>query len=321
MTPIRAVTVRSPGAGLARAGNVVVSVVVVAPFVAVLLSLTACASNPPLPAAAIALNAAGARAIAEGELSVAEARLSVALEYSPRFVEAWVNLGYVELGRGNFEQARRDFLKARDLNQDIPAPHHALGLLADRQGHGAEAEAHYRAALKVDPGFAPARANLARRLFARGQYENAREQFERLIEVAPSSVESWEGEVETLRQLGRAAEADALVARARERFGDVPALRLLVAREHLERGDWAEAEALLAPILGGSDRARACSAWSWIAIARLGRGDPTGAGEAARAALAIDRDSAVALYALRVSDPIAGTRTPFPEERGSRPPR
>src|SRR5262244_842640 len=111
------------------------------------LSCAACATTPPLPAAALALNAAGARAIANGELAVAEARLSVALEYSPRFVEAWVNLGYVELARGNFAQARRDFAKARDLNQDIPAPHHALGVLADKEGRGEEAERSYRAAL------------------------------------------------------------------------------------------------------------------------------------------------------------------------------
>jgi tetratricopeptide (TPR) repeat protein len=257
-----------------------------------------CASNPPLPAEAIALNAAGARAIAQGALSVAEARLSVALEYSPRFVEAWVNLGYVELGRGNFEQARRDFLKARDLNQDIPAPHHALGLLADRQGRGEEAEAHYRAALKVDPGVAPARANLARRLFARGQYENAREQFERLIEVAPKSIDGWEGEAETLRELGRGSEIENVMAHAREVFGDSPSLTILMAHEDLERGEWQEAEALLAPIVGGTDRARACAAWSWIAIARIGRGDAAGASDAARAALAIDRDAAVARYAL-----------------------
>ena len=84
------------------------------------LANASCAATVPLPPQALALNAAGARAIAEGQLGVAEARLSVALEYSPRFVEAWVNLGYVELGRGNFEQARGDFLRARDLNQDIP---------------------------------------------------------------------------------------------------------------------------------------------------------------------------------------------------------
>jgi tetratricopeptide (TPR) repeat protein len=262
------------------------------------ISCAACTTTAPLPAQAVALNAAGARAIAEGQLEVAEARLSVALEYSPRFVEAWVNLGYVELGRGNFEQARRDFLRARDLNQDIASPHHALGLLEDDRGHGEEAERHYRAALKVDPGFAPSRANLARRLFARGQYENAREQFERLIEVAPDAVEGWVGEAETLRQLGRPSQAESVVARAGERFGDVPALRLLRARERLDRSDWIDAEALLAPLTGGSNLALASAAWAWIAIARIGRGDVSGASQAARAALALDRDDAVARYAL-----------------------
>jgi Flp pilus assembly protein TadD len=257
-----------------------------------------CGAAVPLPRLAIELNAAGARAIADGDLSVAEARLSVALEYSPRFVEAWVNLGYVELRRGNFDQARRDFLRARDLNPDMPTPHHALGVLADEQGLGGEAERQYRAALKVDPGFAPARANLARRLFARGQYENAREQFERLIEVAPNTVEGWVGDAEALRQLGRGAQAASIVARAVDRFGLEPPLRLLVAREDVERGEWDEAEAVLAPVVGGSDRGRAGAAWAWIAVARIGHGNVDGAGDAARASLAIDAHDAVARYAL-----------------------
>jgi Flp pilus assembly protein TadD len=263
--------------------------------------LLACASTVPLPARAIELNAAGAEAIAEGDLSTAEARLSVALEYSPRFVEAWVNLGYVELGRGNFEQARRDFLKARDLNPDLPAPHHALGLLADKEERAEEAERHYRAALKVDPGFAPARANLARRLFGRGQYENAREQFERLTQVAPDTIEGWVGDADSLLQLGRAAQAEDVLGRARERFGDAAPLMILAARLRMEGGDWQEAEALLAPLVGGRDRSRACAAWAWIAIARIGRGDAEGAVDAARAAVALDREDGLATYALTLA--------------------
>jgi Flp pilus assembly protein TadD len=264
------------------------------------LGLSGCAATAPLPPRAVELNAAGAEALAEGDLPTAEARLSVALEYSPRFVEAWVNLGYVELRRGNFEQARGDFMHARDINQDIPVPHHALGLLADIEDRGAEAEKHYRAALKVDPGFAPARANLARRLFARGQYENAREQFQRLEQVAPDSPAGWEGEAEALLQLGRDADAERVVARARERFGDAAPLMLLVGREHLARGEWAEAEAVLAPLVGEPDRGRASAAWGWIAVARVGRGDFGGAVEAARAAVQLDRDDPVAAYALRL---------------------
>lgn len=268
------------------------------------LALWGCKGEVPLPPKAVMLNAAGALALAQGDLSTAEARLSVALEYSPRFVEAWVNLGYVELRRGNFEQARRDFVRARSLNHDIPAPHHALGVLADLQGDGATAEESYRAALAVDPGFAPARANLARRLFARGQYENAREQFQRLREVAPGGTEGWAGEAESLLQLDREAEAEAVVERARAALGDAPALVLVHARLRLAAGDWDEAEAALAPLVGGDDRTRRAAAWAWIAVARAGKGDAPGARAAAASALAIDRDEPVARHALAL---LAGT--------------
>jgi tetratricopeptide (TPR) repeat protein len=274
------------------------------------LAIAGCASAVPLPRKALELNSAGALALAQGDLATAEARFSVALEYSPRFVEAWVNLGYVELRRGNFEQARRDFARARELNPDIPAPHHALGVLADEERKGPEAEAHYRAALKVDPGFAPARANLARLLYARGQYENAREQFQRLVEVAPHAVEGWAGEAEALLQLDREAEAEAVVTRARSRVGDAPALRILVARQRLALGEWDDAEATLAPLVGDADRSRACAAWAWMAVARVGKHDLTGARQAARAALAIDRTDSVALYAMRLTE---AAETPSPQ--------
>jgi tetratricopeptide (TPR) repeat protein len=263
-----------------------------------LVSGAGCTSSVPLPPKAIALNAAGVRAVQAGDLAAAEASLSVALEYSPRFVEAWVNLGYVELARGNFEQARRDFVRARELNRQIPAPLHALGVLADRQGQGARAEAQYRAALRIDPGFAPARANLARGLFARGQYENAREQFERLAQVAPDALEGWSGQVEALEQLGRFTQAEHVVARARDRFGDLPALMLLVARQLLDRGEWVAAETALAPLVGGADRPRAGVAWAWIGVARIGVGDVQGAARASLEALAIDRDNPVAALVL-----------------------
>jgi Flp pilus assembly protein TadD len=265
---------------------------------ALLLATPSCAGTAPLPRRAVELNAEGARMLALGELSAAEASLSVALEYSPRFVEAWVNLGYVELRRGNFEQARRDFVRARDINPDLPAPHHALGVVADKEGRGPESENHYRAALAVDPGFAPARANLARRLFARGQYENAREQFERLEQVAPGAPEGWAGHAEALLELGRTAEAEAVVDQGRAHAGDAPALMLLVGRGLLARAEWEDAEAVLARIVGGPDRALAGAAWAWLAVGRVARGEVAAGLGAAQAALAIDREDAVALYAV-----------------------
>jgi Tfp pilus assembly protein PilF len=263
--------------------------------------LAGCATTAPLPPKAIALNHDGVTALGAGDLETAEARFAVAVEYNPRFTEAWVNLGLVELWRGNLVLARKHFEKARDLNADLPTPHHALALLADKAGLPLVAEKHYRAALKVDPGFAPARANLGRLLFARGAFDDAREQFLRLTQVAGDSLDGWLGLSESLTRLGRAEEADAVVARARERFGDVPQVMLLVARQELRAGKHAEAAQILEPLTTDPDASRRCAAWAWMAIARLGRRDRPGALQAAALALAVDPQDPVATFALRVA--------------------
>jgi tetratricopeptide (TPR) repeat protein len=262
-------------------------------------AMMACASVPPLPPKAVELNRSGAAALAAGDLGTAEARLALAIEYSPRFTEAWVNLGYVELRRGNLELARKDFVKARDLNPDLPAPHHALGLLADRRDLGKEAEAHYRQALKVDPGFVPSRVNLARRLFQRGAFEDAREQFLRLTQVEPDVLAGYIGLAECLLRLDRDGEADDVIGRARVRFGDGAEVRMLVAKQLLRRSAFAEAEEILAPLTADADKPRAGAAWAWIGVARLGKGDTQGAKVAAGEALLVDRDDGVAREVLK----------------------
>lgn len=262
------------------------------------LACFGCASIPPLPPKALELNQTGAAALAAGDLTTAEARFSLALEYSARFTEAWVNLGYVELRRGNLAKARKYFSKARDLNPDLPAPHHALGLLADERAIGKEAEGHYQQALKVDPGFVPSRANLARRLFQRGEFEASREQYLRLSQVAPEALSGYLGLAECLLRLDREGEADDVIGRARVRFGDAPELVMLVARQLLRRGAFSEAEELMAPLTNDEDRSRAAAAWAWIGVARLARGDRPGARAAAKESVAIDKRNDVAVNLL-----------------------
>jgi len=271
------------------------SAVVLALSTFLLLQLLGCASVPPLPPKALELNQNGAAALAAGDLATAEARFGLALEYSPRFTEAWVNMGYVELRRGDLAQARKDFVKARELNPDLPAPHHALGLLADQRGLGKEAEAHYKQALKVDPGFVPSRENLARRLFERGAFDEAREQYLRLTQVEPEARQGHVGLAECLFRLDREAEALDVVGRARARFGDVPEVLLLVARLELRGDAFAEAEATLAPLTHDGDPSRAAAAWAWIGVARSARGDARGAAAAAKESLALDPRNGIAL--------------------------
>jgi Flp pilus assembly protein TadD len=271
-----------------------------------------CATNPPLPVKALELNRDGAAALAAGDLETAEARIALALEYSPRFTEAWVNLGQIEEQHGNFELARRDFVKARHLNPDLPVGHHALGLLADREGHPVEAERYYRAALKVDPAFAPARINLARKLFERGAFDEAREHFLRLTQIAPDFPEGWTGLCEALLRVDRVDDARAVLRRARQTFGPLSTVLLLEARLLLRANAFAEAEERLVPLtrIASSEPATAAAAFAWLAIARLGKGDVPGATQAAERATALEPDDGVARYALRTAREMPATEPP-----------
>jgi tetratricopeptide (TPR) repeat protein len=272
-------------------------VLILPPFAALLL---ACAGAAPLAPKAVELNRSGTEALAAGDLETAEARFALALEYHPRFVEALTNLGLVEMQRGNLAHARLHFERARRINSDLAQPHHALGVLAERERRPDVAAEHYRDALKVNPGFGPSRANLARLLFSAGRYHEAREQFLRLVEVDPGQLAGRTGLVETLLQLGRAAESDPILDKALENFGDAPELTLLVARRSIRRGALVDAEAMLLPLTSAKDD-NARAAWSWIAAARLARADVTSAIQAAEQAFALDRNDPIATYVVAMS--------------------
>lgn len=275
----------------------------------VALATGGCAGNAPLPQQASALNRAGAEALEQGQLDTAEARLSVALEYNPRFVEALTNLGLVEVQRGNFERARELLERARRINTDVAQPHHALGVLAEREGRTDRASRHYQDALKVDPGFAPARANYARLLFEAGMLEHARSQFLRLVEAAPHEARGFEGLAECLLRLGRTAEADGVVARGLRRHAHSPALRILDARRMLRDGAVRAAIDALSPLAETADD-YGVTALAWLAMAELAAGNAQAALSAAERAAASSPHDPLAVYALatvltQTSDPRA----------------
>lgn len=269
-------------------------------FLCLGLALAACTGAAPLPPKAIQLNDQGTQALAEGDLETASARFEVALEYNPHFVEALTNLGLVELQRGNFTRARTLLARAKRLNPDVAQPHHGLGVLEERKGRLDQASKHYQEALAVDPGFAPARANLARLYFNAGEFERARSQFKRLTEVDPGEVLGFTGLSECLLSLGRTREADVVSQEALRRFGPEPELVILEARRFLRAGAPGKAITLLLPLTTGEDQ-YAAAALGWIATAELARKRPAYAVGAARRALELDPEGAVAVYCLALA--------------------
>ena len=260
----------------------------------------ACAGTAPLPPKALALNEAGVAALAAGDLETADARFGLALEYNPNFVDALTNQGLLELQRGNFERARQLLTRARRLNPDVAQPHHALGVLAERERRPDQASRNYYEALRVDPGFAPSRANLAHLLYAGGLYEEALLQFKRLVEVAPDVTAAHVGLAATLLHLQRVAEASVVIENALAADPDDPQLAILVARLEIRRGELDAAVARLSPLTDArSDLA--VHALAWLAAAQVARGRLHEAVTAAERAIALAPDDALASYALGVS--------------------
>ncbi len=266
-------------------------------FVLWALGVLGCTGHAPLPPRAVTLNHAGVQALGDGHLALAEARFALALEYHPRFVDAMVNLALVEMERGNFDLAARQLDEAVDINRHLAQPHHGLGVLAERKERWAEAAEHYREALRVDPGFVPSRANLARLYFESGQLDHAREQFLRLVQVAPEQPEAWAGLADSLYRLGREEQAEAVVAEAAQLHADAPEVRIHLARIAMRRGRLGDARSLLLPVARSEARA-ARDAWAWLGLVHLLRDDETGAIRCAEQALEQERNHPLATYVL-----------------------
>ncbi|MEO7033035.1 MAG: tetratricopeptide repeat protein [Polyangiaceae bacterium] len=259
-----------------------------------------CAGSAPLPAKALDLNQAGVAALAAGDLETADARFSLALEYNPNFVDALTNQGLVELQRGNFERARQLFTRARRLNPDVAQPHHALGVLAERVRRPDLASQNYYEALRVDPGFAPSRSNLAHLLYDGGMYEDALTQFKRLVEITPDDPQAFAGLAATLLHLERVTEASVVIESALATAPDNADLIVLAARLEIRRGEFEAAIARLLPLATGRTDI-AANALAWLSAAELARGQPREAVGAAESALALAPDDALACYTLGLS--------------------
>jgi predicted Zn-dependent protease len=137
-------------------------------------------------------------------------------------------------------------------------------------------------------------------LFARHEYDAAREQFLRLTEVAPDVVEGWSGLVESMLRLHREHEADEILDHAREKLGERPQLVMLVARRLLRQGDAPSAISALDPITRDGNPKIQAAAYAWIAVAHAAQGEVEASQSAAKQALALDPQNDVARYASRV---------------------
>jgi len=197
--------------------------------------------------------AAGQKAASRGEYAAAERNFSGAIAKGERFgrndlrvAQAVSQLAQVYVAQGKFVDAEPLYLRALHIYEesrgnehlDVAATVNNLGVLHKMHGQYAAAEPYLVRALAIkekllgteDPEVALSLHNLASLYVAQERYEQAEPLFRRAIAIrergahGPELAKSLEQYAGVLRRVGRAVEAEAIEARAKEvRSGTSPA--------------------------------------------------------------------------------------------------
>ncbi len=96
-----------------------------------------------------------------------------AIELDAELPEAHYNLAVLLKAQGELEKAESHLLWALALRPNMSVAWHYLGLVAEQDGRHAEARAHFRRALEIDPGFGRAYLGIAGALQALGERDEA----------------------------------------------------------------------------------------------------------------------------------------------------
>lgn len=125
------------------------------------------------------------------------------LEVDPNYAASYNRLGYLEMGRGNYDLALEHMQKYAFLSPDLANPHDSLGDLYRVVGRYEEAEEEYKLALQIQPDFFFSLANLGRVYLARGQVETGVD----LLEKVRETVSGTDYEIEIAADIVSAYEA------------------------------------------------------------------------------------------------------------------
>lgn len=107
-------------------------------------------------------------ALAQDDKAVEEAWRRI-LEVDPNFATSYNMLGYLELNRGNYEQAIEHMQKYAFLAPDLANPHDSLGEVYMALGRYEDAEAEFVKSVTMQPDFYHSLINLGKVYLARGE--------------------------------------------------------------------------------------------------------------------------------------------------------
>ena len=185
-----------------------------------------------------------ARAQAAAQQGNDEAALdafSLALEDNPKLTEAYMGMGTIYMGRGDYGQAQERFANAADLEPDDPQIQYRYGLSLQKDGRVAEAVRRYLAALELDPQDFLANRDLASAYLQLGRAETALPYALNATRIRPESQPAWSNLAATYSLLGRFEEAIDAYRTANELGELADPVLLGLADAHIRLGNFPRA--------------------------------------------------------------------------------
>jgi superkiller protein 3 len=107
-------------------------------------------------------------------------------DINPERVEAWNNLGILELSKGNLEEANAAFGKVLELNPDSVGALCNIGNYFAEKGDAAVGATYFERAIEVEPEFPDAWYNLGNAYMSLNQFKDARDALEKAIKYDKS---------------------------------------------------------------------------------------------------------------------------------------
>lgn len=163
---------------------------------------------------------------AAGDDSRAVAELSKAVAAEPRWAIGRVELGRLQLKRGDVDAALAHLDVARTLAPENPRAHYLFALAADDAGRRNEARRSLEVALALRDDYSDAQVRLANLLLAEGDAARAAELLGRYVAAHPEANGARLQYAEALERAGRAKEAEAQL----RALLDMPQIKTLAGR-------------------------------------------------------------------------------------------
>ena len=167
--------------------------------------------------------------IEKGQWEAAIPRLEKALALDPRCWFAHANLGIIRQQQGRFAEALEHFQKAVDIMPNNLNARLNLGRALADQGRFQEALIHFQAATKMAPNHAPSQLDVANVYLELGNLEAAKLAYEGVLRLDPQMVQARLGLAETLAQQQRYQQALDELNRALQLAPDDPLVKATLA--------------------------------------------------------------------------------------------